>query len=332
MKYLEWQAKCKTRSSCNLLVEKKVQPIVKSTTEEKDNSDSTTESMLDDQTNNIEVTTVIADEVQPQHTIEDTTKGTTRVVYTDIIDNTPKIIIEDDATDNVDRTTKVEDVQTDNVKITTKMIEKSPTKTKEGIDKGTQTNSVMESTSENLYQSTASPKRPHHRSHNRQIGTEVPKRDSDIKNKNEQRDDNNSPGNNSSENIFSTLVDQQQQSSSETIRDLNAETTPDIGNTPDDEPSFFGEEDDEKFSKISHSFKAFLIDFVNIISSELMGKLSSQKGSTIQLKYDKEYLPPGDDYDYGSIRKRMDYGSETETGSPEDDQKTTSSSKEDYPD
>ena len=339
---------------------------MKSTTEEEDNNDSTTGTMVADQTNNnVEVTTVIADEVQPQNTkIEDTTKGTTVVVQTDIIDGTPKIIIEDDTTVNVDRTTKVEDVQpdkddrtpevedvqTDNVMRTTIMIDKSPTKYKEGIDKGTQTNSVMESTRENLYQSTASPKRPHSRSHNRQIVTEVTKQDSDIKNENEQRDDNNSPGNNSSEINFSTLFDQQPQLSSETIRDLDTDiqktthaveedqsvaakdiltyhqsSTPDAGNTPDGKtPTMISrilngpkQLEDDKFLQISDSFKTFLIDFVNIISSDLMEKLS-RKGSTIQFKSDKEYPAPSGDYG-STVLSGYDEGSGTETTLSQED-------------
>ena len=362
LKYLEWQAKCKTRSSCNLLVEKKVRPIVKSTTEDGDNSDSTTETMLDDQTTNVEVTTVITDKVKPQNTNEDTTI----VVRTDIIDSTSKIIIEDDTTHttgNVDRTAIIEDIQTDDDDRTTK-IENVQT------DNGNMTITTM-----GIEKSLTN--RPRNRSNNRQIGTEVTIKNADIKNENDKRDedDNNSAGNSSSEIIFSTIEDQHALKSSETIPYLNAEiqkTTQAVeedqsiattyrtfqqakawlkrqlkmhnSTHPDDittSPPTISrilkgpkQLEHEKFSKISHSFKIFLNDFVNVISSDVMEKLS-QKGSTFQLKSDKEY--PASSGDYGSNVHRGydedDDGSGTEeTELPEEDQKTTSSSKEDYTD
>ena len=272
--------------------------------------------MEDEQTNNNEITTEIVEDVQTQtNNIEDTTKVTFDV-QTDNFDSTTKIN-EDDITINLDSTTNIiEDVQTNDMKVTT---------------------SVMESTA---------PKRPQHKSPNRNILTEVAIEDdqvlSDINEENaqRQRDVNNSLGDNSSEEKeipFSTLVDQQAQLSSDTIPQLlnyekqstthaveeeqteaAKDTTPNLSKPADDEQSSFKVDksvttniisrilsgpkkfDDDKFSQISNSFKIFLKDFVDIISSDVKEKLSREKSSFQFIASDKDSAAPNQKDDLGN--------------------------------
>ena len=255
-------------------------------------------------------------------------------VTTGTIDSTTKIY-EDDMTINLDSTTNIidEDVQTNDMMLTTR---------------------VRESTA---------PKRPqNHKSPNRNIVTEVAVVDdqvlSDINKENAQRDVNNSLGDNKSkEMIFSTLVDQQAQLSSDTVPHLSSDekqstthaleeeqseaaqdTTPNLSK-PDDEqisikpvttsmisrilggPKKF---DDDKFSQIANSFKIFLKDFVDIISSDVKEKLSREKSTVQFIASDNNSAAPNpkDDlgnengyvYDVGDYSYATDYQGEIGSG------------------
>ena len=266
--------------------------------------------MEDEQTNINEITTEIVEDVQTQtNNIEDTTKLTFDV-QTDNFDSTTKIN-EDDITINLDSTTNIiEDVQTNDMKVTT---------------------SVMESTA---------PKRPQHKSPNRNILTEVAIEDdqvlSDINEENaqRQRNVNNSLDDNSSEEmLFSTLVDQQAQLSTDTIphllndekqsttlaveeeqSDAAQDTTPNLSKQDDKQSSIkpvttnmisriLGgpkKFDDDKFSQISNSFKIFLKDFVDIISSDVKEKLSREKSTVQFIASDKNSAAPNQKNDLGN--------------------------------
>ena len=285
--------------------------------------------MEDKQTNNIEITTEIVEDFQTQtNNIEDTTKVMFDVT-TGIIDSTTKIN-EDDITINLDSTTNIieEDVQTNDMKLTT---------------------GVRESTV---------PKRAQHKSPNRNIVTQVAIEDyrvlSDINDENaqKQKDVNNSLGyNNSEEMIFSTLVDQQAQLSSDTVPHLSSDEkqstthaleeeqseaaqdkTPNLSE-PDDEQSSIKpvttnmisrilggpkKFDDDKFAQIANSFKIFLKDFVDIISSDVKEKLSREKSTVPNPRNDHGnethvYVLYGDYYDGTTYLPTGEIGSGSET-------------------
>ena len=162
---------------------------------------------------------------------------------------------------------------------------------------------------------------------------------------------NNSLGDNNSEEMnFSTLVDQQAQLSSDTIPHLSSDekqseqsevaqdTTPNLSK-PDDEqisikpvttsmisrilggPKKF---DDDKFSQIANSFKIFLKDFVDIISSDVKEKLSREKSTVQFIASDNNSAAPNpkDDlgnengyvYDVGDYSYATDYQGEIGSG------------------
>ena len=265
------------------------------------------------QTNNIDMTTTIIE--------EDITEITEKV------DRATKL--QDDIKGNIDsmwgRNTKlIKDDKTDNMKKTTGVIEND-----EGITKGHGTPLFR---SPNL---------------NRQI---VTIKDDTINNRNVPRDENNSSGETFSKNTPSTLLDQQGQISSESIPELLSEkkttnlapegdlvsqdTTPSyqsdaIDHTISDDSTFGSENpifvtpkkisrilggpkkfEDDKFSTISHSFKIFLQDLVNIISSAVKEKLSPEKptfqfreSSPIKqndLGKEDGFVYDGDDYSYAT--------------------------------
>jgi len=334
----EWQAQCKTRPSCNLLVEKKVEQMVKSSTE--DNSDSTTESIEDGQADNTDTTTEViedlptTEEIVVQQTNNIDNDMTTKIIGEDITDkdNVDRATkLQDDIKENIDsmwgRNTKlIEDDKTDNImKTTTGVMEND-----EGITKGHGT--------------------PLFRSPNPNRLSIVTIKDDTINNENVPRDENNSSGETFSKDSPSTLLDQQGQISSESIPELISEkkttnlapegdlvsqdTTPSyqsdaIDHTISDDSTFGSENpifvttkkisrilggpkmfEDDKFSTISHSFKIFLQDLVNIISSAVKEKLNPEKptfqfreSSPIKqndLSKENGFVYDGDDYSYAT--------------------------------
>ena len=312
--------------------------MVKRSTE--DNSGSTTESSGDGQADKSETSTEKFKDVTTTEQIVQTNNDVTTT------------IIEEDMTDNVDRGTELQDDIEDNIDTmwgrNTKLIEddiKDNTKTTTGLTENDEGTTKGHGTP--LFRSP---------NPNRQIVTiKDAEKVSDINNENVPRDENNSSGETFSKNSPSTPLEGQM--STESIPELISEkkTTnlaPEedlalqdttilyqsdaIDHTnPDDSPfssdvSIFvtpqkisrilgGPQkfEDDKFSPIYHSFKTFIQDFVNIISSAVKEKLSQEKSSfqfresspikQNDLGKENGFVYDGDDYNYATSAVQPSY-------------------------
>ena len=302
--------------------------MVKSSTE--DNSESTTVSIEDGQADNTDTTTEVIEDVPTTEEID--------VPQTNNIDNDmTTTIIEEDITDNVDGATKLQDDIEDNIDSmwgrNTKLIEDDKT------DNMKTTTGVIE----NNERITKGHGTPLFRSPNPNRLSIVTIKDDTINNETAPRDENNSSGETFSKDTPYTLLDQQGQISSESIPELiisekNSTNLAPEGDlvSQDTTPSYqsddstFGSEnpifvtprkisrnlggpkkfENDKFSTISHSFKIFLQDFVNIISSAVKEKLSPEK-PTFQFREsspikqndigkENGFVYDGDDYSYAT--------------------------------